>query len=154
MVPSEWGQRCIDTRLHNMRCRGTGAERLNRSPLPTRSARRYSRDLIDHQTLVSASRRIIPIRPIATAVPSAAAPRLSGPPQTVARVIARLAPRMEELFARSVATAEWLDSLDLVEGEAVLRLNRGLSVCQPTALQVAFETLRTLLPDTDIYITA
>jgi hypothetical protein len=110
--------------------------------------------LIDHQTLVSASRRIIPIRPIATAVPSAAAPRLSGPPQKVARVIARLAPRMEQLFARSVATGEWLDSLDLVEGEAVLRLNRGLSVCQPTALQVAFETLRTLLPDTDIYITA
>jgi hypothetical protein len=81
------------------------------------------------------------------------APRLSGPPQTVARVIERLAPRIDQMFARSVATGEWLDSLDVSEGEAVLRLNQSLSVCRPTALQVAFETLRTLLPDTDIYVT-
>jgi hypothetical protein len=72
----------------------------------------------------------------------------------VTRVIARLEPRIEQLFARPVATGEWLQSLDLGDGQAVLRLTPSLSVSEPSALQVAFETLRTLLPDTDIYVTA
>ena len=139
---------------HGTRRSGTGAERLNRSPPLTRPPRPYSRHPIDHQALVSDPRRIIPIRPVATDAPRTAAPQLSGPPETIARVIARLAPRMEQLFARSVTAEEWLDSLDVGEDEAVLRLNQSVSVCRPTALQVAFETLRTLLPDTDIYVMA
>lgn len=79
-------------------------------------------------------------------------PRLSGPSQSIDRVLTRLAAPVERVFDRPATPDEWLEALELREGEAVLRIRQGLPVCETDLAQVAFETLRATLPDTDIFI--
>jgi hypothetical protein len=78
--------------------------------------------------------------------------RLDGPPQAIERVLARLAAPVGRVFDRPTRPDEWMEALELRDGEAVLRMRQGLGVCEADLAQAAFETLRAALPDTDIYI--
>jgi hypothetical protein len=78
--------------------------------------------------------------------------QLDGPPQAIERVLARLAAPVGRVFERPTRPDEWLQALELRDGEAVLRMRQGLGVCEADLAQAAFETLRAALPDTDIYI--
>lgn len=50
--------------------------------------------------------------------------------------------------------ARWLRELRLGEGEAYAFINPGLGHDGLEAAEIAFDTLRRLLPDTDIYVSA
>jgi hypothetical protein len=102
---------------------------------------------------MSPSHRVIRIcRAEAASAAHRRAPHLNGPPQSIERVLARLAAPVERVFDRPTMPDEWLEALELREGEAVLRIRQGLAVCEADLAQAAFETLRAALPNTDIYI--
>jgi hypothetical protein len=95
--------------------------------------------------------RTIPILPAGTAAAlAAAAPpvRLSGPPERVGRVLGALE------AAVGPSARAWLRELRLSEGEAWVAFAPGLGHGGLDSAQRAFDTLRRLLPDTDIYIGA
>lgn len=83
----------------------------------------------------------------------AASPRLSGDPARIGLLLSRLAPQIEELFGHPVSLGTWLASLSLSPGEAHLALAPHLAACHAgPAAELAFDAMRQLLPDTDIYI--
>lgn len=80
-------------------------------------------------------------------------PRLSGDPARIGLLLGRLAPQIEALFRHPVSPGAWLASLSLSPGEARLALAPHLAACHAgPAAELAFEAMRQLLPDTDIYI--
>lgn len=86
------------------------------------------------------------------ALPVAGEPQLLGPADRLQAVLARLTPAVEAELGTAVGTGAWLRSLRLGDGEADVMLAPGLA-CRATGVaNVAFDTLRALLPDTDIYI--
>lgn len=104
----------------------------------------------------SSNPRTIPIRPLPTQAPAprvpAPAPALSGPASRVEGLLGALGTVMATQFGRPVAPGEWLQALRLADGEAVLRLRRDLGCRTGDIGGAAFETMRRLLPDTDIFI--
>ena len=84
---------------------------------------------------------------------SGAPPQLSGPTDELARLMAALAPRLG--FATDVghAAAGLVKSLHVQPGEVTLQLAVGRQCGGRALAEAAFETLRGLLPDTDIYVT-
>ncbi len=80
------------------------------------------------------------------------APRLSGNPDTVQRVVGALQTALDERVGLREPTGVWLRELHLAGDEAELSLAPGLPCCHSELAQAAFETLRALLPDTDIYV--
>jgi hypothetical protein len=80
-------------------------------------------------------------------------PRLSGDPDRIELLLGRLAPQIEALFGHPVSPGMWLGSLSLSPGEARLALAPHLATCHAgPAAELAFDAMRQLLPDTDIYI--
>ena len=83
----------------------------------------------------------------------APAPRLSGDPERIGLLLGRLAPQIEALLGHPVSPGMWLGSLSLSPGEARLALAPHLAACHAgPAAELAFDAMRQLLPDTDIYI--
>jgi hypothetical protein len=75
---------------------------------------------------------------------------LHGPAAETARVFAAL---LEALKLRGVASpASLIHSLDLADGEAVLRMRAPDCMGGAGLLEVGFQCLRQALPDTDIYV--
>jgi hypothetical protein len=86
------------------------------------------------------------------ALPAGGEPQLLGPADRLQAVLARLQPAVEAELGAVVGTGAWLRSLRLIEGEAEVTLAPGLACRAAGVANVAFDTLRALLPDTDIYI--
>lgn len=79
-------------------------------------------------------------------------PRLSGDAARIEPLLARLAPRMEQVFGYPVDAGVWLASLSVSPGQAHLALAPGLACRAGLVAELAFEAMRELLPDTDLYI--
>ena len=103
--------------------------------------------------MASTASRIIPIRIEATAVfAPLVEPVLQGPSEGLKKVMGALGPSIQSAFGRPVVPGEWLQALELGNGEASVQLRRDLGCRTRDVAGNAFETLRRLLPDTDIYI--
>lgn len=83
---------------------------------------------------------------------SVVAPQLQGPPQAVQAILGALAPRVDAEFGATVPLGAWLRRLQLERGEAVLTLAPGLTQHGHAIGAHAFDVLRRLLPDTDLYV--
>ncbi len=79
-------------------------------------------------------------------------PRLSGSPERLDALVERLEAMARSDFGVQVPRGAWLHELRLEEGEALLRVAPIPGVCTPDFAQAAFDLLRTLLHDTDIYV--
>ena len=95
--------------------------------------------------------RTIPIQPLQAAL-QLSAPQLSGEPAAVQRVIGALQAALDLQMGMRQPPEAWLRELRLAGDEAQLSLAPGLPCCGADLAQAAFETLRSLLPDTDIYV--
>jgi hypothetical protein len=87
--------------------------------------------------------------------PPEAAPALSGPPDTVQRVLNALDRALGSLQSTSAADApapSLVRALHLADGEAELTLAVAPRCGGALLADAAFDTLRRLLPDTDIYV--
>ena len=82
----------------------------------------------------------------------APAPRLSGDASRIEPLLARLAPQMQQVFGHPVDAGVWLASLRVSPGQAHLALAPGLACRAGVVAELAFEAMRELLPDTDLYI--
>lgn len=91
--------------------------------------------------------RTIPILPAGTA-PVAAPVRLSGPPERLGTVLGAVE------AAVGPTARSWLRELRLSEGEAWLSFAAVAGHGDIDAAQRAFDAMRRVLPDTDIYIGA
>ena len=91
--------------------------------------------------------RTIPIRPVASLSPPPPV-LLSGPPERVGHVLGALH------AAVGPGARAWLRELRLSEGEAWVAFAPGLGPSGLVSAQRAFDALRRVLPDTDIYIGA
>ena len=97
--------------------------------------------------------RVVPILPatrLAPAVEPGVVTRLSGPPERVGPLRAAL----EAAVAQGLGHAPvgWLRELRLGEGEAFVGVAPHLGHDGFELAEIAFDTLRRLLPDTDIYV--
>ena len=104
--------------------------------------------------------RIIAIVPVAKAAAAAAAtaawaaPFLSGQPEQLQQVLAALEQAVEKGVGHAMPAARWLRELRLGAGEAFVAVAPGLGRDGHESAEIAFQTLRRLLPDTDIYVGA
>ena len=98
--------------------------------------------------------RIIAIVPSTKATAVTAAPRLSGQPDQLRRVLAALGQAVEEGLGHGMPVARWLRELRLGTDEAFVAVAPGLGHDGTESAEIAFQTLRRLLPDTDIYVGA
>ncbi len=96
-------------------------------------------------------RRIIPILPDRAAYPTEA-PRLVGDQAELQRVLAALQAAIGADFGAPLPCGAWLRELRLEHDEAELALAPGIGSKAVDFAQTAFDTLRQLLPDTDIYV--
>jgi len=97
--------------------------------------------------------RVIPIQAMSGRPPVAGVgTRLSGPPERVEHLRAAL----EAAVARGLGQAPtgWLRELRLDDGEAFVGVAPHLGHDGIESAEIAFDTLRRLLPDTDIYVGA
>lgn len=102
--------------------------------------------------------RVIPIAPAVSqapaSLPQAQAPQLSGEPARVQRVLNALTSAMDSpALGFSLPLERWLRELrlDSEHAEATLHVTPRLG---SAPAELAFDTLRRLLPDTDIYVVA
>lgn len=98
--------------------------------------------------------RIIAIVPVAKATAGWVAPRLSGQPAQVKRVLAALEQAVEKGLGHAMPVARWLRELSLGNDVAFVAVAPGLGHDSQASAEIAFQTLRRLLPDTDIYVGA
>jgi hypothetical protein len=80
-------------------------------------------------------------------------PQLSGPPGELARLMAALAPGLGISADANQGAVGLVRSLQVLPGEVTLQLAVGRQCGGLALAEAAFETLRGLLPDTDIYVT-
>ena len=95
---------------------------------------------------------IVPARPAPPAGPFTPPPRLSGQPEQVEQVRAALEAAVH--LALGHTPPGWLRELRLAEGEAFVGVAPDLGRDGVESASIAFDTLRHLLPDTDIYVGA
>ncbi len=95
--------------------------------------------------------RTIPIHP-ARPAPRSVPPRLLGDAAHVQQVVGELVRMLGTEVGLRAPTEFWLRELRLQGDEAELSLARDLPHCGAELAQAAFDTLRRLLPDTDIYV--
>ncbi len=98
--------------------------------------------------------RVIPILPAGTLLPAVVPPQLIGPGDEVQRVLAALEADMARALGARWPLRGWLRELRLGGDEAYLAFTPELCAGDSEAAEVAFATLRRVLPDTDIYIGA
>lgn len=98
--------------------------------------------------------RVIPIVPAQEWLADQAgpAPTLSGEPDRLGPVLQALELALRDELGLRGPRAAWLRELRLDDDEAYLALRPGLCGGGHRPAEVAFATLRRLLPDTDIYI--
>lgn len=101
---------------------------------------------------------IIPIH-AAAAAPAANQPvleptRLVGEPAEVQRVLTALLADVQAQLAGIGPAERWLRELRLAPGEAFVLIAPDLGHDSLESAEIAFDTLRRLLPDTDIYVSA
>lgn len=97
--------------------------------------------------------RVIPIRLEQPPAPATVVePVLEGSRDGVQRVLGALGPSIQVAFGRPVLPGEWLQALQLGDGQASVQLRHDLGCRTREVAGSAFETLRRLLPDTDIYV--
>jgi hypothetical protein len=94
----------------------------------------------------------IPIRPLPVLAATAPPPSLQGDALRVEQVLTALRQVVESEIGADVPAGVWLRSLRLVEGEVEVALAPELRGCGRAIAQGAFDALRRLLPDTDIYV--
>lgn len=105
--------------------------------------------------MTAVTHRTIPIRPVAAAGPAfVVPPELHGSAETIGRLLDRLHPAIDAEFGRPVQDGEWLRSIDLLDGEAFVRLQSGLGCHAREVAELTFDALRRVLPDTDLYVGA
>jgi hypothetical protein len=95
--------------------------------------------------------RTIPIQPAVDAC-MVMPPQLAGDPGRVQGLVDALERALGAEAGAPLPAGTWLRALRVDDGEAVVAL--APAVGRPEMLQVAFETLRRLLRDTDIYVGA
>ncbi len=98
--------------------------------------------------------RVIPVLPAGTTLQAVVPPRLIGQADAVQRVLAALEADMAQALGARWPLRGWLRELRLQEGEVVLAFTPELCAGDSEAAEVAFATLRRVLPDTDIYVGA
>ena len=94
--------------------------------------------------------RIIPILRARAAPPVWLPTRLIGQPEHVERVRAALEVAVASGLGHT--PAGWLRELRLEGGEAFVTVAPGLGLDSLGSAEIAFDTLRRLLPDTDIFV--
>ena len=94
--------------------------------------------------------RVIPIRPVSAVSPVLRQTMLHGE----AAPLQRLRDALEADVARALGlpVGGWLRELRLHDGEAFVGVAPGLGRDGVETAGIAFDTLRRLLPDTDIYV--
>jgi hypothetical protein len=102
---------------------------------------------------------IIPIHSAVDSAHAAAAAalqptKLLGDPQRVHPVLCALETDVRAHLPGIGPTPRWLRELRLGEGEAHALIAPGLGHDSLESAEIAFDTLRRLLPDTDIYVSA
>lgn len=95
--------------------------------------------------------RTIPILPANAPPVQLHAPRLSGEPARLQEVLLALSTVLKDAAGRPLPIEAWVRELRLESDEAYLAVAPGLCV-EPA--ERAFDVLRRLLPDTDIYMGA
>lgn len=99
---------------------------------------------------------VIPIRPVCNS--AAQAPltptRVVGEPHRARAVLDALVAAVQGSLADIGPTARWLRELRLEGGEAFVFIAPGLGCEGMESAEIAFDTLRRVLPDTDIYVSA
>ena len=88
----------------------------------------------------------------ATLGQACAAPRLQGSPQDLRRLMSALGPTLGFAADAADAGAGVVVSLSVLPGEVDLRLAAGRHCGGAALADAAFQTLRGLLPDTDIFV--
>ena len=96
--------------------------------------------------------RVIPIRPVSAAAPVLRQTLLRGETGQVQRLRQALEGDVARLLG--LQPASWLRELRLCDGEAFVGVAPGLGRDGVESAGIAFDTLRRLLPDTDIYVGA
>lgn len=81
-----------------------------------------------------------------------AAPRLEGPSDLLQRVMGELTEALDRESRGCVAARDFVHLLRVQDGEAELRLGVHPDHAGIQLMDTAFQTLRRLLPDTDIYV--
>lgn len=96
--------------------------------------------------------KFIPIRPVAPPAPVVPQPELSGPADTVQRVLQGLRGVVDHEGVNLV-DRHWIRSLCVANGEADLTLTLSPRSGEARELmERSFGVLRSLLPDTDVYV--
>ncbi len=83
-----------------------------------------------------------------------AEPELQGPPDLLNRVLLELdRAAVDPDAGRGIVALRWVEALHIGDGEAELSLSFAASCGPGKALSdAAFQTLRRMLPDTDVYV--
>lgn len=99
--------------------------------------------------------RTIPIEVVPTlqATP-AVAPLLKGDAAVLQKVLDALERAVGAELGASVPIGTWLRELRIDANEATIAMAPGLRELAPEIAQIAFDTLRSQLPDTDIFLGA
>jgi metal-sulfur cluster biosynthetic enzyme len=102
--------------------------------------------------------RVIPILPAPGPHPALSAmvvdqPELQGPPETVARVLQGLREVVDPEAGASIVELHWIRSLKVEPDEVDLTLSFQPRTAHGRELaEMAFDRLRRLLPDTDVFV--
>jgi hypothetical protein len=81
-------------------------------------------------------------------------PHLEGPSDRVQGIVQALQPLIDAEFGQTLPTGAWLHGLKLADDEAVMTIAPDLACHGHAVASLAFDVMRRLLPDTDIYVGA
>jgi hypothetical protein len=79
-------------------------------------------------------------------------PSFEGEPRQVQAIVDALKPLVDAEFGTDLPAGAWLRGLRVADGEAVLTIAPDLACRGHAVAELAFDVMRRLLPDTDIYI--
>lgn len=79
-------------------------------------------------------------------------PSFQGPADRIESVVEALVPEVSAELGADWPTGAWLRGLTLDDGEAVLTLAPNLACHGHIVATLAFDVMRRMLPDTDIYV--
>jgi hypothetical protein len=79
-------------------------------------------------------------------------PVFEGDAAVLQRVVAALKPQVDRAFEADVPTGGWLRGLRIDAGDARMQLAPDLGCRGFIVATLAFDTMRRLLPDTDIFV--
>jgi hypothetical protein len=81
-------------------------------------------------------------------------PHLEGPPERVHGIVQALVPLVDAEFGHTLPPGAWLRGLKVADDEAVMTIAPDLACHGHAVASLAFDVMRRLLPDTDIYVGA